>query len=96
MSATKILWGHIFAVTVTAVGFLWAATEWTTYKLAFQPELGIPWFTLWGWPFYQPQSFLWWWLGYDAHAHAVFVQGGYIAATGGVASLAIAVTLCDQ
>lgn len=93
MSATKILWGHIFAVTGTALSFLWAATEWTAYRLAFQPQLGVPWFNLWGWPFYQPHSFLWWWFCYDAYAHDIFMEGGYIAASGGVAAFGIAVML---
>ncbi len=93
MNATKILWGQILAVTGTVLLFLWIATEWTAYKLAFQPELGAPWFRVLGWPFYQPHLFLWWWFGYDAYAHDVFVQGGYIAATGGIAAFAVALTL---
>jgi len=93
MNATKILWGQIIAVTGTALLFLWSATEWTAWRLAFQPQLGSPWFRLFGWPFYQPQSFFWWWFSYDAYAHEIFVQGGYIAAAGGIAALAIAVTL---
>jgi type IV secretion system protein VirD4 len=93
MNATKILWGHIIAVTGTVVLFLWAATEWVAYHLAYQPQLGAPWFKLFGWPVYQPYLFLWWWFGYDAYAHDVFVQGGYIAAVGGVAALAVAISL---
>ena len=93
MNATKILWGQIIAVSTTALVFLWTATEWTAYRLAFQPQLGAPWFTLFGWSFYQPQDFFWWWFGYDAYAHEIFVQGGYIAAAGGIAALAVAVTL---
>lgn len=93
MTATKILWGQIIAVSTTALVFLWTATEWTAYRLAFQPQLGSPWFTLFGWSFYQPQDFFWWWFGYDAYAHDIFVQGGYIAAAGGIAALAVAVAL---
>ncbi len=93
MNPTKILWGQIIAVSTTTLVFLWAATEWTAYQLAFQPQLGAPWFTLFGWSFYQPQEFFWWWFGYDAYAHEIFVQGGYIAAAGGVAALAVAVAL---
>ena len=93
MNATKILWGHIIAVAGTIVLFLWSATEWVAYRLAYQPQLGAPWFKLFGWPFYQPHLFLWWWFGYDAYAHDIFVQGGYIAAAGGVAALAVAISL---
>src|SRR5271154_3542225 len=93
MNATKILWGQVIAVTATVLLFIWSATEWTAWRLAFQPQLGSPWFKLFGWPFYQPQSFFWWWFGYDAYAHDIFVEGGYIAAAGGIAALAIAVAL---
>ena len=93
MSATKILWGQLLAVCGTVLLFVWAATEWTAYRLAFQPELGPPWFRLLGWPIYRPHEFFWWWFGYDAYAHAIFVQGGYIAATGGVMAFLIAVAM---
>ena len=66
MNATKILWGQIIAVIATAVVFLWTATEWTAYRLAFEPQLEPPWFKLFGWPVYEPPSFFWWWFGYDA------------------------------
>ena len=52
--ATKILWGQIMAVCAVTLTFLWGATEWTTWKLAFQPEPGPPWFEFLGWPFYLP------------------------------------------
>src|SRR3984957_1235280 len=93
MNATKILWGHVFAVSVTALLFLWAATEWTAYRLAFQPELGMPWFSVLGWRFYQPAALFWWWFVYDAYAHNIFVEGGYIAGGGGVAALAVGISL---
>jgi type IV secretion system protein VirD4 len=93
MNATKILWGQLFAVCGTVLLFAWAATQWTAWKLAFQPELGQPWFNFFGWPIYQPHEFFWWWFGYDAYAHATFVEGGYIAATGGVMAFLIAVAM---
>jgi type IV secretion system protein VirD4 len=60
MNATKILWGQIFLVCAVVVGFVWGATEWTAWQLAFQPQLGHPWFMLFGWPVYQPPAFFWW------------------------------------
>ena len=45
MSATKILWGQVILVGAVVLVFLWAATEWTAWRLAFQPELGRPWFS---------------------------------------------------
>jgi type IV secretion system protein VirD4 len=44
MSATKILWGQVLLVSAVVLAFLWAATEWTAWKLGFQTQLGHPWF----------------------------------------------------
>ncbi len=93
MNATKILWGQIFLVCSVVVGFVWGATEWTAWQLAFQPQLGHPWFTLFGWPVYQPPAFFWWWFAYDAYAHEIFVTGGFIAGAGGVAAFVVAVAM---
>jgi type IV secretion system protein VirD4 len=93
MNATKILWGQILLVSFAVLGFVWAATEWTAWCLGFQPQLGQPWFELFGWPVYQPQDFFRWWFSFDAYAPHVFVEGGYIAAAGGVAAVAVATTL---
>src|SRR5271166_4973424 len=93
MNATKILWGQIFLVCAVVVGFVWGATEWTAWQLAFQPQLGHPWFTLFGWPVYQPPAFFWWWFAFDAYAHEIFVTGGFIAGAGGVAAFVVAVAM---
>jgi type IV secretion system protein VirD4 len=93
MNATKILWGQILLVSLVVLGFVWTATEWTAWCLGFQPQLGQPWFELFGWPVYQPQDFFWWWFSFDAYAPHVFVEGGYIAAAGGVAAVAVATAM---
>ena len=93
MSATKILWGQVTVVCFVVLAFVWGATEWTAWKLAFQPELGPPWFTLFGWPFYLPPAFFWWWFSFDAYAHDIFVEGGYIAGAGGIAAFAVAIAM---
>jgi type IV secretory pathway TraG/TraD family ATPase VirD4 len=65
MSATKILWGQItvFALVLIPV---WGATQWTAWRLGFQPQLGHPGFELWlGIPVYVPPAFFWWWYAYD-------------------------------
>src|SRR5258707_14767946 len=90
MSATKILWGQVIVVCFVVLAFEWGATEWTAWQLGFQPELGPPWLELFGWPFYLPPAFFWWWFSFDAYAHDIFVDGGYIAGTGGIASFAVA------
>ncbi len=93
MSATKILWGQVLLVGAVVLGFVWFATEWTAWRLAFQPGLGHPWFELFGWPVYQPPAFFWWWFAFDAYAPHIFIQGAYIAASGGFAAIAVAVTM---
>jgi type IV secretion system protein VirD4 len=93
MNATKILWGQILLVSLVVLAFVWTATEWTAWRLRFQPQLGPPWFELFGWPVYQPQDFFWWWFAFEAYAPHVFDEGGYIAAAGGVAAVAVATTM---
>ena len=92
MSATKILWGQIITVFAIVLITTWAATQWVAWKLGYQPQLGQPWFELWpGAPIYLPPAFFWWWYAYDAYAPDVFVEGAYIAASGGFISIAVAI-----
>ncbi|MES0014973.1 conjugal transfer protein TraG [Mesorhizobium sp. M0037] len=91
MSATKILWGQILAVLMIVLFTTWGATEWVAWRLAFQPELGRPWFHVLGFPFYLPPSFFWWWYGFDAYAPSIFVEGAFIAASGGFVCVAVAI-----
>ena len=93
MNATKILWGQILLVSLVVLVFVWTATEWTAWRLRFQPQLGPPWFELFGWPVYQPQDFFWWWFSFDAYAPYIFDEGGYIAGAGGVAAVVVATTM---
>ncbi len=93
MNATKILWTQIFLVIAVALAFVWAATEWTAWRLGFQSQLGQPWFEILGWPLYRPYAFFWWWFVYDAYARDVFVEGAYIAASGGIAAVIVAIGL---
>ena len=93
MNATKILWGQVLLVSATVLAFVWTATEWTAWKLGFQPGLGHPWFEVFGWPVYHPPAFFWWWFAYDAYARDIFVEGAYIAAAGGIAAIVVAVTI---
>ena len=91
MNATKILWGQLLIVSFTVLAFVWSATEWVAWKLAFQPELGRPLLKLFGLPIYQPPAFFWWWFAYDAYARDIFIRGSYIAASGGIAAVVVAV-----
>ncbi|UYN94110.1 MAG: conjugal transfer protein TraG [Enhydrobacter sp.] len=92
MSATKILWGQITIVFSIVLVTLWVATQWTAWRLGYQPQLGHPWFEIAGGiPVYFPPSFFAWWYSYDAYAPAIFVEGAFIAASGGFISIAVAI-----
>jgi type IV secretion system protein VirD4 len=91
VSATKILWGQIVVVFSIVLVTLWLATQWTAWRLGYQPQLGLPWFELASVPVYLPPAFFAWWYAYDAYAPAVFVQGACIAASGGLISIAVAI-----
>ncbi len=93
MPATRILWGQVLAVGLVAFLTVWASTEWTAWRLAFQPQLGRPWSTFAGMPLYAPPAFFWWWYAYDAYAPKIFVQGAYIAASGGLLAVVAAMAL---
>jgi type IV secretion system protein VirD4 len=91
MSGTKILWGQVIVVGLIVLLAIWGATEWTAWRLAYQPELGRPWFELLGCKIYYPPVFFWWWFVYDAYAPQIFVEGAFIAASGTFVSIAVAI-----
>jgi type IV secretion system protein VirD4 len=94
MSATRILWGQILIVLAIVLTTIWAATQWVAWRLGYQPQLGHPWFELIsGVPIYLPPAFFWWWFAYDAYAPQIFVEGATIAASGGLMSIAVAITM---
>ena len=67
MSATKIYWGQILIVFAIVLAAVWGATQWTAWRLAYQPQLGLPWF----WLLLARLSaarLLWWWFTFDAYA----------------------------
>lgn len=87
MPGTKILWGQIIAVFALVLVGIWSATQWTAHALAYQSELGQPWFTVGNWPIYPPPAFFWWWFSFDAYAPQIFQHGAYIAVAGGFAAI---------
>ena len=91
MTGTKILWGQIIIVSLIVLTTTWTATQWTALRLGFQPQLGTPWFELFGWPIYHPPAFFWWWYAYDAYAPPIFIEGALIAASGGFLAVAVAI-----
>lgn len=93
MNATRILWGQVIAViSVTLLG-IWCATQWTAHALAYQPELGQPWFWLGSWPIYPPYAFFWWWFAFDGYAPQIFQTGAFIAVSGAMAAIVVAIAM---
>lgn len=93
MSAAKILWGQIVAVLIIIVASVWSATQWTAAALGFQPELGAPWFHMFGHPVYRPYDLFWWWFSFDAYAPKIFDTGGMIATSGGFVAIVVAIAM---
>ncbi len=93
MRGGRILWGQIIVVLTIVLITTWAATQWTAWRLGFQPQLGSPWFELAGLHVYNPPVFFWWWFSYDAYAPAIFNEGAIIAASGGFIAIAAAITM---
>jgi type IV secretion system protein VirD4 len=87
------MWAQLALVLVLIVAGVWAATQWTAWRLAFQPELGAPWFRLGPWPVYPPPAFFWWWFAYDAYAPRVFLKGAAIAVSGGATGTVLSLGL---
>jgi hypothetical protein len=67
LSGTKILWG-ILIVLAVVLAIVWIATQWTAWRLGYQPQLGPPWFHVIGVAVYVPPVFFWWWYQFDAYA----------------------------
>ncbi len=93
MQASKILWGQVIIVLLIVLGAVWGATQWTAHALGHQPELGPPWFVVQGYRIYPPPAFFWWWFSYDAYARHIFETGAFIAASGGIAAIVVAVAM---
>ncbi|MCW2387141.1 type IV secretion system protein VirD4 [Sphingobium sp. B11D3B] len=93
MKATQILWCQVIAVLSVTLAGIWAATQWTAHALAYQAELGAPWFWLGPWPIYPPAAFFWWWFGFDAYAPKIFEKGALIAVSGAMAGIVLAIVM---
>ena len=93
MPATKILWGQVITVLAIIVAAVWIATQWTAEALDYQPQLGPPWFVVFGWPVYPPYAFFFWMFFYDAYAPRIFETGAAIAASGGFLGFIVAIAM---
>ncbi len=91
MTPTKLLIGQILIVFAVVIAGIWFATQWAAAELGYQPELGMPWFTLDGLPVYRPWALFVWWYHFDAYAPHVFDRAGAIAGAGGFVGCGAAV-----
>jgi type IV secretion system protein VirD4 len=83
MTPTKLLLGQILIVFAIVIGGVWIATQWAASMLAYQPQLGAPWFQLGRIPVYRPWALFGWWYHYEAYAPHVFDRAGALAAATG-------------
>jgi type IV secretion system protein VirD4 len=91
MTPTKLLIGQTLIVFGVVLAGLWCATQWAAAMLAYQAELGPPWFIAFGFPVYRPWSLFGWWFHFDAYAPKVFSRAGALAATSGFLGCATAI-----
>jgi type IV secretion system protein VirD4 len=91
MSPTKLLFGQIAVVLAIIVLGVWAATQWVAAMLAYQPQLGAPWFHFQGLPIFRPWQLFPWWYHFEAYAPDVFDRAGILAASTGALGCAAAI-----
>ena len=91
MTPTKLLIGQIIVVFAIVLAGVWFATQWAAAELAYQPELGTPWFVAFGRPIYLPWALFGWWFSFEAYAPTIFEEAGAIAATSGLLGCAAAI-----
>jgi len=91
VTPTKLLVGQILVVFAIVIAGVWLATQWTAAQLAYQPQLGPAWFTLFDRPVYRPWSIFPWWFHYEAYAPRVFDKAGMLAGASGFLGCAAAI-----
>lgn len=91
MTPTKLLIGQIFVVFAIVIVGIWLATQWAAAMLAYQPQLGSPWFQMGGMPIYHPWALFGWWYSYDAYAPTIFDKAGMLAGASGFIGCAAAI-----
>ncbi len=92
MTPTKLLIGQIIVVFAIVIAGVGAGTQWAAAMLAYQPQLGAPWFAVLGVPVYRPWALFEWWYFYDAYAPHVFDKAGTLAGASGFIGCAAAVS----
>ncbi|MFB0876026.1 MULTISPECIES: type IV secretory system conjugative DNA transfer family protein, partial [unclassified Sphingobium] len=91
MTPTKLLIGQIIVVFAIVLAGVWFSTQWAAAALAYQPELGDPWFVAFGQRIYLPWALFFWWFSFEAYAPTIFEEAGAIAATSGLVGCGAAI-----
>ncbi|MAW82687.1 MAG: conjugal transfer protein TraG [Parvularcula sp.] len=91
MTPTKILIGQAIVVMLIIAAAVWLATQYVAASFGFDPALGRPWSHVGETPVYYPWRLFEWWYAFEAYAPNVFMQGGAIAAAGGMAGAGAAI-----
>ena len=91
MTPTKILIGQAIVVLLIIAAAMWAATQYVASAFGYDEALGAPWTALGETPIYFPWRLFEWWYAYEAYAPDIFMQGGAIAAAGGMLGAAAAI-----
>jgi len=93
MQASGVLVGQVLLVLGIVLLGIWGATQYVASALAYQAQLGAPWFLLADHPVFYPWQFLHWWYFYDAYASRVFATGGLIAAGSSLVAVGVAIAM---
>jgi type IV secretion system protein VirD4 len=91
MSATKILWGQIITVVPDRARHHLGRHAMDRWRARLQPRARSALVRALRLAFYPPPAFFWWWYLFDAYAPRIFVEGAYIAASGGFIAIAVAI-----
>ncbi|MES3041163.1 MAG: conjugal transfer protein TraG [Pseudomonadota bacterium] len=92
MQASGVLVGQVLLVLGIVLLGTWGATQYVAIALAYQPQLGLPWFFLADTPIYYPWQLFHWWYFFDVYAPHVFLTGGFIAAGSSLVAVGFAIT----
>ncbi|MGE0408326.1 MAG: conjugal transfer protein TraG [Amphiplicatus sp.] len=91
MTPTRILIGQALIVVLIIAAAMQLATQYVAASFGFDPALGSSWSEVGDTPLYYPWRLFEWWYAYEAYAPDIFMQGGAIAAAGGMLGAVAAV-----
>jgi type IV secretion system protein VirD4 len=90
LSAARVLWGQIIVVFLIVLIAVWSATQWTAWRLALAAAR-VPLVRTFETAGLSAAGSLLVWYFYDAYAPHVFLEGGAIAASGGLIAIVVVI-----